>query len=80
MREIVGDQTVNQAAKPLKKRFDFTDLGLFLPHFSQICQGLINLFYFFRELVFCFVHSLYGFLGLYFINFRPYFYYFSPFA
>jgi hypothetical protein len=28
---------------------DFTDLGLFPPHFSQICQGSANLIYFFKE-------------------------------
>jgi hypothetical protein len=42
---------------------DFTDLGLFHPQFSQICQGLFNLVYFFKEPSFCFVDSLYGFLG-----------------
>jgi hypothetical protein len=33
----------------------FTNLGLFLPNFSQICQGLVNLVYFFKEPAFCFV-------------------------
>jgi hypothetical protein len=28
---------------------DFTDLGFFSPHFSQICQGSVNLAYFFSE-------------------------------
>jgi hypothetical protein len=37
-------------------------LDLFPPHFSQICQGLVNLIYFFEEPVFCFLDSLYGFL------------------
>jgi hypothetical protein len=34
-------------------------LGLFPPHFSQICQGLVNLVYFFKEPAFCFIDSLY---------------------
>jgi hypothetical protein len=45
---------------------DFANLGLFPPHFSQICQGPVNLVYFFKEPAFCFIDSLYGFLGLYF--------------
>jgi hypothetical protein len=47
---------------------DFTDFGLFPPLFSQICQGFVNLVYFFKEPAFCFVDSLYGSFGLYFIN------------
>jgi hypothetical protein len=47
---------------------DFTNLGLFPPYFSQICQGLVNLVYWFKEPAFCFIDSLYGFFGLYFIN------------
>jgi hypothetical protein len=35
-------------------------LGLF-PHFSQICQGLVNLVYFFKEPAFC-SDSLYVFV------------------
>jgi hypothetical protein len=27
---------------------DFTDLGFFSPHFSQVCQGSVNLIYFFK--------------------------------
>jgi hypothetical protein len=58
---------------------DFTFWGLFLPHFSQICQGFGNLVYFFKEPAFCLVDSLYViFFCLYFINFGHYFYYFSP--
>jgi hypothetical protein len=34
---------------------DFTDLGLFPPNFSQICQGFVNLVYFFKESEFCFI-------------------------
>jgi hypothetical protein len=41
---------------------DFTDLGVFHPHFSQIGQGLVNLIYFLQGPAFCFVDSLYGFL------------------
>jgi hypothetical protein len=40
---------------------DFTDLGLFPPHFIQICQGFVNLVYFFKEPTFCFDDALYGF-------------------
>jgi hypothetical protein len=40
---------------------DFTNLGLFPPHFSQISQGLVNLTYFFKEPAFYFVDSLYVF-------------------
>jgi hypothetical protein len=40
---------------------DFTDLGFFSPHFSQVCQGSVNLIYFFKEPAFCFIDSLYGF-------------------
>jgi hypothetical protein len=50
----------------------------FPPYFSQICQGSVNLAYFFEEPGFCFIACSYGFFGLYFINFGPYFYYFSP--
>jgi hypothetical protein len=57
---------------------DFTNLDLFPLHFSQICQGLINLVYFFKEPTFCFIDSLYGFFGCF--NFNPYFYYFCPSA
>jgi hypothetical protein len=32
--------------------------------------GLVNLVYFFKEPDFCFIDSLYGFFGVYFINFR----------
>jgi hypothetical protein len=39
-------------------------------HFSQVCQGSVNLVYFFKEPAFCFIDSLYGlFFGFYFINF-----------
>jgi hypothetical protein len=50
------------------------------PHFSQVCQGSVNLVYFLKEQAFCFLDSLYGFFGLYSINFSSYFYYFSPSA
>jgi hypothetical protein len=50
---------------------DFTDLGFFRPHFSQVWQGFVNLVYFFKETAFLFVDSLYDFFGLYFINFGP---------
>jgi hypothetical protein len=38
---------------------DFTDLGFFFPHFSQVCQGSVNLVYFFKEPAFYFIVSLY---------------------
>jgi hypothetical protein len=34
---------------------DFTNFGLFPPHFSKICQGLVNIVYFFKEPAFCFI-------------------------
>jgi hypothetical protein len=38
---------------------DFTDLGFFFsPHFSKICQGFVNLVYFFKQEAFCFIDSL----------------------
>jgi hypothetical protein len=40
---------------------DFTDLSFFSPHFSQVCQESVNLIYFFKEPIFCFIDSLYGF-------------------
>jgi hypothetical protein len=42
--------------------------------------GLVNLVYFFKEPAFSLLDSLYGSIGLYLINFGPYFYYFSPSA
>jgi hypothetical protein len=45
----------------------------FPPDFNQIYQGSVNLVYFFKEAAFCLDDSLYGFFGLYFINFSPYF-------
>jgi hypothetical protein len=54
--------------------FLITDVGFFSPHFSQICQVLFNLVYFFQEWAFCFIDYLYGFFGLYFINFGAYFF------
>jgi hypothetical protein len=59
--------------------FDFNNLGLSfltLVRFARACQSCL----FFQRTNFCFIDSLYDFLGLYFINFGPYFYYFSPFA
>jgi hypothetical protein len=58
-----------------------TNLGLFPPHFSQICKGLIDLVYFFfKEPAFYFIDSLYGLFCLYFINFGPYFLLFLSFC
>jgi hypothetical protein len=31
---------------------------VFSPHFSQVCQGSVNLIYFFKEPAFCFIGSL----------------------
>jgi hypothetical protein len=42
----------------------------FSPHFSQVCQGSVDIISFSKEPAFCF----------YFINFSPYFYYFSTSA
>jgi hypothetical protein len=36
-------------------------LDFFSPHFSQVCQGSVNLVYFFNEPAFCFIDSFYGF-------------------
>jgi hypothetical protein len=36
-------------------------LGFLSPHFSQICQGCVNLIYFFKEPAFCFIDPLYVF-------------------
>jgi hypothetical protein len=59
---------------------DFATLGHSHP-FSQICQGLVGLVYFFKEPAFWLIGSLYGFFfGLYLISFGPYIYYFSPSA
>jgi hypothetical protein len=33
----------------------------FSPHFSHVCQRSVNLIYVFKEPVFCFIDSLYGF-------------------
>jgi hypothetical protein len=65
-------------------------LGSFPPHFSHICGGFVNLIYFFNELAFCFIGSLYVFFTLspffclYFVDFSPcfyyFYYYFSPCA
>jgi hypothetical protein len=52
---------------------NFINLGLSPPHFSQICQGCVNIVYFFKEPAFCFVDSLYGFLGALFCGFGPLF-------
>jgi hypothetical protein len=42
-------------------------LHLFLPHFSQICQDIVNLVYFFKEPALCFIASLCLFFFLVFI-------------
>jgi hypothetical protein len=42
---------------------DLTNLGLFSPHFSQICQGIVNLIYFLKESAFCFI----DFFSVYFL-------------
>jgi hypothetical protein len=44
-------------------------LVLFPPDFSQICQGLVNLIYFFQEPAVHFIGSLYVFFSLYFFYF-----------
>jgi hypothetical protein len=36
----------------------------FSPHFSQVCQGSVNLIYFFKEPAFCFIDSLYLFVPI----------------
>jgi hypothetical protein len=41
---------------------DFTNLVLFPPHFSQICQGLVNLVYFVKGPTSCFIDYLYELL------------------
>jgi hypothetical protein len=41
---------------------DFTDLGFFFPHFSQVCQGFVSVVYFLKEPAFCFADSLYVFI------------------
>jgi hypothetical protein len=45
---------------------DFTNIGLFPPNFTQSCQGLINIVYFFKEPAFGFIESLYFFLAFLF--------------
>jgi hypothetical protein len=39
---------------------NFTNLGLFHPHFSQIFQRLVNLVWIFKEPTFCFIDSAGG--------------------
>jgi hypothetical protein len=43
---------------------DFTNLGLFPPHFSQICQWSVNLVYFFQRT--CFLFCWYVDMGFFF--------------
>jgi hypothetical protein len=38
---------------------NFTNLDHFPPHFSQICQGIVDLAYLFKVPAFCFIDSLY---------------------
>jgi hypothetical protein len=57
---------------------NFTNFCLFPSHLSQICQGLVNLVYFFKEPAFCFVDSSYGFL-VYISLILALIFYFSPF-
>jgi hypothetical protein len=59
---------------------NFINLHLFPHHFSQICQGFVNLIYLFEELVFCFLDSSNDFFGLYFIGFCPYIFFLFPFG
>jgi hypothetical protein len=49
-------------------------------HTERLCllKGSVDLVYFFKETMFCFINSLYGFFGFYFIDFSSYFYYLSP--
>jgi hypothetical protein len=53
-------------------------IWVFSPHFSQVCQGSVDLVYFFKEPTFCFINSLQVFFCFYFIDFSSYVYYFSP--
>jgi hypothetical protein len=34
-------------------------MGFFSLHFSQVCQGTVNLVYFFKKPAFCFIDFLY---------------------
>jgi hypothetical protein len=43
--------------------FNFINLGLFPPHFSQICQKFVNFAYFFQEPAFCFIDTFNGLLA-----------------
>jgi hypothetical protein len=58
--------------------FWFYWFGFFLSHFSQVRQGSVNLFYFFKELPFCFIDSLYGFFMFLFHWFQLLFLLLSP--
>jgi hypothetical protein len=42
---------------------DFADLGFFSPPFSQVCQGSLNLTYFFKEPAFYFIDSIFLFVS-----------------
>jgi hypothetical protein len=55
---------------------NFSNLCLFLSHFSQIGQGIVYLVYFFNEPAFCFVDSSDGFLV--YISLISLIFYFSP--
>jgi hypothetical protein len=60
---------------------DFTDFDFFSLHFSQVCQGSVNLVNFFKELSFCFTDSLYFCCCcFYIINFLLYFLLFLSFC
>jgi hypothetical protein len=52
--------------------FDFTNFGLFPPHFSQFASGLSILSIFSNKQLFVLL-MLCRVFGLYFINFSPYF-------
>jgi hypothetical protein len=57
--------------------FWFYWFEFFLSSFSQVCQGSVNFVYFFKEPAFCLLILCMFFFCFYFINFSPYFYYFS---